>query len=114
GVISAPRGAPRSAESSIGQMGGVAHYDGVADWYDRELATAELGRSSQRGVLRILGEGTGRLLDLGCGGGAFAAILAEQGWQVTGVDISKDQLRLARSRGVDPVLRGAGAPPLAD
>jgi SAM-dependent methyltransferase len=95
-------------------MGGVAHYDGVADWYDRELATAELGRSSQRVVLRILGEGAGRLLDLGCGGGGFAAILAEQGWQVTGVDISEDQLRLARSRGVETVLADARELPFAD
>jgi SAM-dependent methyltransferase len=95
-------------------MSGVAHYDGVADWYDRELATAELGLSSQRVVLRILGQGSGRLLDLGCGGGAFTAILAEQGWRVTGVDISEDQLRLARSRGVDARLADAGELPFAD
>jgi 2-polyprenyl-3-methyl-5-hydroxy-6-metoxy-1,4-benzoquinol methylase len=82
-------------------VGRVAHYDGVADWYDRELATAELGLFSQQVVLRIIGEDTGRLLDLGCGSGPFAAALAERGWHVTGVDISEDQLRLARSRGVD-------------
>jgi SAM-dependent methyltransferase len=95
-------------------VGKVAHYDGVADWYDRELATAELGLFSQRVVLRMLGQGTGRLLDVGCGSGAFAAALAERGWHVTGVDISEDQLRLARSRGVDAVLADAGELPFAD
>lgn len=88
-------------------MDEVARYDGVADWYDRELATAELGLSSQRVVLRILGEGSGRLIDVGCGGGAFAATLGERGWEVTGVDISEDQLRLARKRGVDVVRADA-------
>ena len=95
-------------------MDTVARYDGVADWYDRELATAELGLSSQRVVLRILGEGSGRLIDVGCGGGAFAATLAEQGWQVTGVDISEDQLRLARERGVDVVRADARELPFED
>ena len=95
-------------------MDTVARYDGVADWYDRELATAELGLSSQRVVLRILGEGSGRLIDVGCGGGAFAATLAEQGWQVTGVDISEDQLRLARKRGVDVVRADARELPFED
>jgi SAM-dependent methyltransferase len=92
----------------------VARYDGVADWYDRELATAELGLSSQRVVLRILGKGSGRLIDVGCGGGAFAATLAEHGWQVTGVDISQDQLRLARERGVDVVRADARELPFGD
>ena len=95
-------------------MSGVARYDGVADWYDRELATAELGLFTQEVVLRILGAGSGRLLDLGCGGGALAATLAELGWQVTGADISEDQLRLARERGIDTVRADAGELPFAD
>jgi SAM-dependent methyltransferase len=95
-------------------MPGVARYDGVADWYDRELATAELGLSSQQVVLRILGEGGGRLIDLGCGGGAFAATLAKRGWTVTGVDISEDQLRLARERGVEVVRADANELPFDD
>jgi ubiquinone/menaquinone biosynthesis C-methylase UbiE len=84
-------------------MSEVARYDGVADWYDRELATAELGLASQRIALRLLGEGSGRLLDVGCGGGSFAVALADRGWSVMGVDVSEDQLRLARERGVEVV-----------
>lgn len=49
--------------------------------------------------------GGGRALDLACGEGRNAIWLAEQGWQVTGVDFSAAGLekaaRLARARGVD-------------
>jgi SAM-dependent methyltransferase len=78
-----------------------ARYDGLADWFDREYATSELGLFGRRTVIRLLGAGDGRLLDIGCGGGSHAAALAELGWTVTGVDVSEDQLRLARARGVD-------------
>jgi ubiquinone/menaquinone biosynthesis C-methylase UbiE len=82
---------------------GEARYDGIAEWYDAEFATTELGNSSRRIVLGLLGDGPGRLLDVGCGGGAHALAFAEQGWQVTGVDISGKQLELARRRGVKVV-----------
>ena len=84
---------------------GEARYDGLADWYDREFATSELGMFGRRAVVRLLGRGDGTLIDVGCGGGSHAAALAELGWSVTGVDVSADQLRLARARGVD-VRRG--------
>ena len=38
-----------------------------------------------------------RLFDLGCGNGAAAAALAEHGWQVTGVDPSRDGIRFAQA-----------------
>jgi SAM-dependent methyltransferase len=95
-------------------MSGVARYDGVADWYDRELAAAPTGLSAQRVVSRLLGEGDGRLLDVGCGGGALSLAAAKLGWRVTGVDVSEDQLRLARERGVDAVRADATALPFDD
>ncbi len=91
-----------------------ARYDGHADWYDREFATSELGLFGRRAVLDLLGRGEGALVDVGCGGGSHAAALAELGWTVTGVDISEDQLRLARSRGVDARLGSAEALPFED
>ena len=110
-MISAPSGAPRWVEASIGRVGGAARYDGIAEWYDREHADSELGRAARAIVLRLLGEGPGRLLDLGCGGGAHAAAFAGRGWSVTGVDESEAQLRLARARGVDAVRADAAALP---
>jgi SAM-dependent methyltransferase len=95
-------------------MRGVARYDGIAEWYDRELADSELGRSARAVVLRLLGDGPGRLLDVGCGGGSHAAAVAERGWDVTGVDVSEDQLRLARGRGVEVVRTDAAELPFGD
>lgn len=52
-----------------------------------------LGRpaSERRGFLPW--PGVGRLLDFGCGGGSFLKRMADQGWQVTGVDASEAAVR---------------------
>ena len=91
-----------------------ARYDGVADWYDRQFATGETATVTREAMLRLLGDGSGRLLDVGCGTGAHTAILLEQGWDAVGVDISEDQLRLARERGVEAVQADAAALPFDD
>lgn len=91
-----------------------ARYDDVAEWYDAEFATTELGLSARRIVLRLLGDRPGKLLDLGCGGGAHAAAFAEHGWTVTGVDVSPAQLELARARGIEVVEADAARLPFAD
>jgi ubiquinone/menaquinone biosynthesis C-methylase UbiE len=93
---------------------GKARYDDVAEWYDAEFATTELGFSARRIVLRLLGDGPGRLLDVGCGGGAHAVAFAERGWIVTGIDISPVQLELARARGVEVLEADAAALPFED
>lgn len=53
----------------------------------------------------VAGLTPGRALDLGCGEGADAIWLAEQGWAVTGVDISPTAVERARAaaaeRGLD-------------
>ena len=84
-----------------------ARYDGVADWYERVFATGELAYEPRDAAMRLLGTGPGRLLDVGCGTGAHTAAFAEHDWQVLGVDISSDQLRLARERGLEVVLGDA-------
>jgi len=45
-----------------------------------------------------LGPGPGRCLELGCGGGVHLSQLAEAGWFVVGLDISANQLAVARRR----------------
>jgi SAM-dependent methyltransferase len=112
-VISAPCGAPRCVEASIADVD-AARYDGHAEWHDRELARAAPGLATRAVAARLLGHGAGLLLDVGCGSGAHVAAYAELGWDVTGVDVSEDQLRLARARGVHVVRADAAALPFAD
>jgi SAM-dependent methyltransferase len=89
----------------------TARYDGLAEWYDREFANDGPARQA---VLHLLGDGPGRLLDVGCGTGAHTAAFAQRGWDVVGVDISEDLLERARERGVDVVRADAAALPFAD
>jgi ubiquinone/menaquinone biosynthesis C-methylase UbiE len=74
-------------------------YDGLADWYDEEirhLAAAHVTEAALKSLIRLLGAGPGKCLDLGCGTGIAIPDLAGQAWSVVGVDISTDQLRVAR------------------
>lgn len=72
----------------------TARYDGQAEWYE-SFASAELFAEARRAVVRLLGQGPGRCLDLGCGTGRAIPLLAYAGWTVTGVDVSNDQLAVA-------------------
>ena len=78
----------------------MARYDGFADWYDEWThgIASEWLALVRDCVRELLGAGEGRLLDLGCGGGAQIPLLQELGWTVTGADVSEDQLRIARGR----------------
>jgi 2-polyprenyl-3-methyl-5-hydroxy-6-metoxy-1,4-benzoquinol methylase len=60
---------------------------------------AELSDVLSRGIIK-----TGRALDLGCGTGHYALYLAKHGFEVTGVDLSPEALRVARQRATDADL----------
>jgi SAM-dependent methyltransferase len=77
-------------------------YDGLADRYDREIGGLEVTTTAIDALGRLVGPGPGVCLDLGCGTGVAIPELLGRGWRVVGVDLSGDQLRLARQR--------AGAP----
>jgi ubiquinone/menaquinone biosynthesis C-methylase UbiE len=93
---------------------GPARYDGIADWYETEFAPAPLESETWRTLVELLGDGSGALVDVGCGTGSYAAGLAERGWAVTGVDRSEDMLRRARGKGVQAVHADATALPFED
>ena len=112
-VLSPDDRAPRYAEASI-TLVSRARYDGVAEWYDRAFATGELAAEPRDAALRLLGVPSGRLLDVGCGTGAHTAAFAKQGWQVLGIDLSQDQLRLARERGLEVMQSDAAELPFDD
>ena len=112
-VLSLDDEAPRYAEASITNMS-RARYDGLAEWYDRTFATGELAMLPRETARRLLGDGPGQLLDVGCGTGAHTQAFAERGWSVVGVDISEDQLALARERGLEAVQGDAADLPFDD
>jgi SAM-dependent methyltransferase len=94
-----------------------ATYDGFADTYDAYVD--EFGayyRVAAEALRRLLGEGPGECLDVGCGGAHFTSVATELGWTVTGVDASADQLRVARHRlpGVEFIRCDAADLPFAD
>lgn len=93
----------------------VARYDGLADWYEHEfMGRPDAGADTREVVARLLGAGSGRLLDVGCGTGAYAEMFAGLGWTVTGVDVSEDMLRIARGRPMDAVVADARRLPFDD
>lgn len=78
-----------------GGHAGRARYDAIAEWYDAQLEFAP----HRHGVLRAnLPAGHGPCLDIGCGTGRNLPVIEEFGWTPVGVELSADQLRLARSR----------------
>ena len=92
-------------------------YDGIAGWYDERFSGyGDLSDpiSSSSCLLRLLGPGSGLCLDLACGGGLHHAAIASTGRVVVGIDISGDQLRVARSRSPNLVRASAWAVPFAD
>lgn len=89
-----------------------ARYDTVADWY--ETFKPALPQSEREVLERLLGRGSGRCLDLGCGAGVAIPVLAELGWTVVGVDPSEEMLRRARKHGGEVVRASGHALPFED
>lgn len=93
----------------------VARYDGIAEWYDEQSAAFMAPVTPV--IASFLGRGPGRCLEVGCGGGLHLPALVELGWTVTGVDLSADQLRVARRRmgeTVELIRADAASLPFAD
>ena len=92
-----------------------ARYDGLAEWYDRDFLGGAISSPTSEAALRLLrDEAPGNLVDVGCGTGAHTVAFRDDGWRVTGVDVSADMLRLARERGLDVVQADATALPFDD
>jgi 2-polyprenyl-6-hydroxyphenyl methylase / 3-demethylubiquinone-9 3-methyltransferase len=105
-----------------------AFYDTLGDrWYDAYDDPVALLRAegklknpwvAERIRAHLSGRhhAAGRILDIGCGAGFLANALAAQGHQVTGIDMSRGSLKVARAqasaaRGGPRVHRAPAAPP---
>lgn len=80
----------------------VARWDAVARaWAETVRKGGDINRKAVTGpaMLGMLGPVAGkRILDLGCGEGANARILARRGAKVVGIDASKEMIKLAREK----------------
>lgn len=73
-----------------------ARYDGLAEWYhERSAGWAE---ANWKPFAQLLGPGSGRCLEIGCGTASYAQVIRATGRSYVGVDLSADQLRIARGR----------------
>lgn len=66
--------------------------------YDDPGRRGRLVRTRLETAVALLGEGPGRVLDAGMGGGRLVEALAAAGWTVTGTDVSEAMVELARRR----------------
>ena len=70
------------------------------------LFSLQKDRHEAARLIEILGLPSGaRILDVPCGQGRHAHLLAEAGFDVDGLDYSRDLLDIARTRGTGPRLR---------
>ncbi len=77
----------------------IGRYEGLADWYDGAFGFyRDPSRDPGATLRRLVGTGSGPVLDVGCGTGLSAALLGDLGWAVGGIDGSADQLRVAGDR----------------
>jgi SAM-dependent methyltransferase len=92
----------------------IARYDGHAEWYD-EAFPASVNEEQESFLRACLGEGSGEVcLDVACGTGRYAPVLASAGYRPVGFDISADQLRFARRRVAAAVRADARILPVRD
>jgi SAM-dependent methyltransferase len=90
------------------------YYDQDADLRARRTLLPE--RIAHRtGFINLLrAEGRRRLLEVGTGPGIDAAAFRAAGFEVTGVDLSAAQVKLARAAGIDAHVAAAQSLPFAD
>ena len=103
-----------AVQPTIAAMAQTPRYDGLADWYDRDFLGDALASPTRDTAVQLLGDGPGRLVDVGCGTGWHTVAFRDHGWTVTGVDVSTDMLRVASERGLDVVQGDAAALPFDD
>lgn len=79
----------------------AGYLDEYSPVFDRVNERVQVARLTE---LLALPQGS-RVLDLACGQGRHAHLLAEAGFDVDGYDLSRDLLKVAKARGTGPMLR---------
>jgi len=78
-----------------------AHLDFDNDAASRNIKTID---KTIDWIIKRIPKG-GKVLDLGCGPGLYASLLAKRGYSVTGIDISQQSLSYARKKSIEDNLQ---------
>lgn len=79
-------------------------YDKLALWWQQYHLDSNYGVFQLERALQFTQSG-GHALDIGCGcGGRFINLLDRHAYSVTGIDVSKDMIRLAKSNHIDHIF----------
>ncbi|HTY15577.1 MAG TPA: methyltransferase domain-containing protein [Methanoregulaceae archaeon] len=66
-----------------------------------QIGSREEWNAWERELSGDLPSAPGKVLDIGCGTGAMALVLARMGYQVTGIDLSGEMIAMARNKAVE-------------
>lgn len=98
----APREIPSSSDRATEEAASPSGYRGMADYWELitgDHADHEAEMDNLELLLRRHGAPRSQsFLDLGCGSGVQATILASRGYDVTGIDCEPDMIQVARNR----------------
>jgi ubiquinone/menaquinone biosynthesis C-methylase UbiE len=90
------------SRAQVPPHGWAHHFDSIAHQVDAEFEASTVRghwrRARHAAALRLVGPGTGALLEIGTGSGRLLADLAGRGWTVTGLDPAPAMVAIARSR----------------
>jgi ubiquinone/menaquinone biosynthesis C-methylase UbiE len=75
-----------------------ARFDAAASDYAANRDRQQSFLTQKAFVLEMLGEGPGRVLDIGCGPALMSSALIARGFRVWGIDASAEMIRLGRER----------------
>jgi len=77
-----------------------------------DLKNREVWTRARRVLLRRIGRG--RVLDIGCGHGAFLSLMAAAGWETAGLEVCDAGLARAEARGIEVVRSSVEDAPFDD
>jgi trans-aconitate methyltransferase len=74
----------------------ASRYDRLAEWWQTQHQNSSYGLAALARAIRFVAQ-RGAALDVGCGSsGRFITHLAQHGFQVEGLDVSREMIRLAQ------------------
>jgi len=88
-----------------------------ADYYDRITAHKDYQSEIDtlvRYMRKVIRDPNPRVLDVGCGTGHHAALMAQKGYDITAIDLSPDMIRIAAAKNADVKFKSGDIAEMAD